>query len=46
MKTVIDIIRHANEDESVSWGLLYDDGSVKWYETLEEASYYMKKEER
>lgn len=38
----IDIIVHKNEDtnEETAWGVLYEDGSVRWYDSLDEALYY------
>ena len=37
-----DIISHKDDHtrEEISWGVVFDDGSVKWYESFEEASYY------
>lgn len=38
----IDIIVHKDEDtnEETAWGVLYEDGSVRWYDSLDEALYY------
>jgi hypothetical protein len=42
----LDIVVHKDEDtnEEVSWGILFEDGSTKWYESLEEAEYYYPQE--
>lgn len=38
----LDIIVHKDEDtgKEISWGITHDDGSVKWYDTRDEANYY------
>jgi hypothetical protein len=38
----IDIIVYKDEDtdKETSWGILFEDGSVKWYDSLDEAEYY------
>jgi len=47
MATVWGIITHRDEDtrEDTAWGILYEDGSVKWYDSLEEAEYYYPSED-
>lgn len=39
MTMALDIIVHNGEDtnEKTEWGILYEDGSVRWYDSLEEA---------
>jgi hypothetical protein len=39
MNNALDIIVHIDEDtnEKTEWGILYEDGSVHWYDSLEEA---------
>lgn len=48
MTGAVDIITHQDEDtnETVAWGILFEDGSVKWYDTLDEANYYYPEEDR
>jgi hypothetical protein len=37
----VDIITHTDPDnDALSFGILFEDGSVEWHETLEEAEYY------
>jgi hypothetical protein len=38
----IDIIVYKDEDtdKETSWGIVFEDGSVKWYDSIEEATYY------
>lgn len=38
----LDIITHKDEHtrEEIAWGITFDDGSVKWYDSIEEATYY------
>lgn len=38
MNNAIDIVTYKNEDREITaWGVAYQDGSVKWFDTLEEA---------
>ena len=38
----LDIIVYKDENtgKETSWGIAFDDGSVKWYDSLDEATYY------
>lgn len=48
MHTALDIIVHKDEEtrEETAWGIVYEDGSVKWYDSLDEAEYYFPKEDK
>lgn len=47
MATALDIIVHKDDTtgEDSSWGIVYEDGAVQWYDSLEEAEYYFDKED-
>ena len=46
MNQALDIIVHKDENtgQDSAWGIVYEDGAVKWYDSLHEAEYYFPKE--
>ena len=38
----LDIIVHTDDHtrQETAWGVSFDDGSVKWYDSIEEVTYY------